>query len=263
MTEKLHWTELNLQSYLAQDKEKMRRRFDGKWRCCESTIRWNIRSAATHVSSHNPGALHQPPKHKICGCFITTTFQMSHKFLLWPILSQNNTGSTFWERYFQSVKVAQTATIYSMLIWHPSVLFQQLLKKEESKITFLGNVVVAVQKLGCVWLFVTPGTAAQGLLYLPLSPGGLLKFMSIDLVILSNCLILCCPLLLLLSIFPSFRVFSNDMALLIRWPKCWSFSLSIHPFSEYSGLISFMIGWVDLLAVQGTLKNLLQHHSSC
>ena len=109
----LNWTELNLHTYLAQDKEKMRRRFDGKRRCCESTIRWNIRSAATRVSSHNPWLLthvlggYQPPKHKICGCFITTTFQMSHKFLLWPNLRQNNTGSTFWKRYFQSVKVAQ------------------------------------------------------------------------------------------------------------------------------------------------------------
>ena len=114
MTEKLHWTELNLHTYLAQDKEKMRRRFDGKWGCCESTIRWNIRSAATRVSSHNPWLLtrvlggYQPPKHKICGCFITTTFQMSHKFLLWPTLSQNNMGSTFWERYFQLVKIDQS-----------------------------------------------------------------------------------------------------------------------------------------------------------
>ena len=78
----------------------------------------------------------------------------------------------------------------------------------------------------------------------------------------SNHLILCCPLLLLPSIFPSSRVFSNESVLHIRWPKDWSFSFSISPSSEYSGLISFRIDWLDLLAVQGTLNNLLQHHSS-
>jgi len=75
-------------------------------------------------------------------------------------------------------------------------------------------------------------------------------------------LILCCPLLLLPSIFPSIRVFSNELALGIRWPKCWSYSFSISPYNEYSGLISFKMDWLDLLAVQGTLKSLLQHHTS-
>ena len=78
----------------------------------------------------------------------------------------------------------------------------------------------------------------------------------------SSHLILCCPLLLSLSIFPSIRVFSNELVLCIRWPKYWSFSFSICPCNEYSGLISFRMDWLDLLAVQGTLKNLLQHHSS-
>ena len=87
----------------------------------------------------------------------------------------------------------------------------------------------------------------------------LLKLMSIDSVMLSNHLILCHPLLLLLSIFPSIRVFSNKFSLCIRWPKCWSFSIS--PSNEYSRLISFSIDWFDLLAVQGTLKSLLWHHS--
>ena len=90
----------------------------------------------------------------------------------------------------------------------------------------------------------------------------LLKLMSIELVMPSNYLILCCPLLLLPSIFPSIRVFSNESVLCIRWPKYWSFSFSISPSSEYSGLISFRIDLFDLLAVQGTLKSLLQHHSS-
>ena len=86
--------------------------------------------------------------------------------------------------------------------------------------------------------------------------------MSIESVMSSNHLILCRPLLLLLSIFPSIRVFSNESALHIRWPKYWSFSFSISPSNEYSGLISFRMNWLDLLAIQGTLRSLLQHHSS-
>ena len=90
----------------------------------------------------------------------------------------------------------------------------------------------------------------------------LLKLISIELVMSSNHLMLCRPLLFLPSIFPSIRVFSSESVLCIRWPKYWSFSFSISPSNEYSGLISFTIDWLDLLAVQGTLKNLLQHHSS-
>ena len=90
----------------------------------------------------------------------------------------------------------------------------------------------------------------------------LFKFMSIESVMPSNYLILCCPCLLLPSVFASGNVFSNELALCIRWPMYWSFSFSISPSSEYSGLISFRIDWFDLLAVQGTLKSLLQHHSS-
>ena len=107
----------------------------------------------------------------------------------------------------------------------------------------------------------TPWTAA---LWTSLSftvSQSLLKLMSIELVMPSNHLILCCPLLLLPSIFPSIRVFSNELALHIRWPKYWSFSFSNSPSNECSGLISFRIDWFDLLAVQGTLKSLLQHHS--
>ena len=90
----------------------------------------------------------------------------------------------------------------------------------------------------------------------------LLKLMSITSVMPPNHLILCCPFLLPPSIFPSIRVFSNESVLRIRWPKHWSFSFSINPFNDYSGLISFRMDWLDLLAVQGTLKSLLQHHSS-
>ena len=111
-----------------------------------------------------------------------------------------------------------------------------------------------------VQFFVTPWTAAcQPSLPITHSQS-LLKFMSIESVTPSNHLILCRPLLLLPSIFPSIRVFSNKSVLHIRWPEYWNFSIS--PSSEYSGLISFRMDWLDLLAVQGTLKSLLQHHSS-
>ena len=106
----------------------------------------------------------------------------------------------------------------------------------------------------------TPWTAAHQVSLSFTNSQSLLKLMSIELVMPSNHLILCHPLLL--SIFPSIRVFSNESILCISWPEYWSFSISISPSSEYSGLISFRVDWFDLLAVQGTLKTLLQHHSS-
>ena len=109
---------------------------------------------------------------------------------------------------------------------------------------------------------VTPWTAASQSPLSIIKSQSLLKFMSIKSVMPSNYLILCHPLLLPISIFPSIRVFSNESVLHIRWPKYWSFSFSIRPSSEHSGLISFRMDWLDLLAVQGTLKSLLQHHSS-
>ena len=108
----------------------------------------------------------------------------------------------------------------------------------------------------------TPQTAARQASLSITNSQSLRKLMSIELVMPSNYLILCHPLLLLPSIFPSIRVFSNESVLHIRWPKYWSFSFSISPSNEYSGLISFRMHWLDLLAVQGTLKSLLQHHSS-
>ena len=110
-----------------------------------------------------------------------------------------------------------------------------------------------------LWL---PRTAACQTSLSIINSQSLLKLMSIELVMPSNHLILCCPLLLLPSIFPSIGVFSNESVLCIRWPKYWSVSFSISPSNEYSGLISFRIDWLDLLAVQGTLKSLLQYHSS-
>ena len=109
---------------------------------------------------------------------------------------------------------------------------------------------------------VTPWTAARQASLSITNSWSLLKLMFIKSVIPSNHLILCHPLLLLPSIFPSIRVFSNESVFHNRWPKYWSFSLSISPSNEYSGLISFRRDWLDLLAVQGTLKSLLQHHSS-
>ena len=120
----------------------------------------------------------------------------------------------------------------------------------------------SVQLLSWVWLFVTPWTAAYQASLSFTNSWSLLKLMSIQSVMPSNHLILCHPLLLLPSIFTSIRVFSNESVLCIRWSKYWSFSFSMSPPSEYSGLISFRIDWLDLLAVQGTLKSLLQHHSS-
>ena len=120
----------------------------------------------------------------------------------------------------------------------------------------------SVQSLSYVQLFVTPWTAGSQASLLIANSWSLLKPMSIELVMPSNHVILCCPLLLLPSIFPSIRVFSNEPVLHIRWPKYWSFSFSISLSNEYSGLISFRMDWLDLLAVQGTLKSLLQHHSS-
>ena len=123
----------------------------------------------------------------------------------------------------------------------------------------------SVQLLGCVRLFVTPLTAVRPVLQASLSitnSRSLLKLMSIESVMSSNHLTRCLPLLLLPSIFPSIRVFSKESVLWIMYPKYWSFSFSISPFSDYSGLISFRMDWLDLLAVQGTLKSLLQHHSS-
>jgi len=118
-----------------------------------------------------------------------------------------------------------------------------------------------VQLLSHVWLFVTPWTAARQDSLSITNSQSLLKLMSVESVMPSNHLVLCCPLLLP-SIFPSIRVLSNKSVLPIMWPKFWSFSFSISLSNQYSGLIFFKMDWLDLLAVQGTLKSLLQHHSS-
>ena len=133
-------------------------------------------------------------------------------------------------------------------------------RRAQSELPIIGA--GSVQSLSHVWLFATPWTAACQASLSITNYQSLLKLMSIKSVMPSNHLIFCHPLLLLPSIFPSIRVFSSESVLCIRWPKYWSFSFSISPSNEYSGLISFRMNWLDLLAVQGTLKSLLQHHSS-
>ena len=122
-------------------------------------------------------------------------------------------------------------------------------------------IISSVQLLSHVRIFVTPWTAAHRASLSITNSRSLLKLMFIELEMPSNHLILCCPLLLPHSVFPRVKVFSNDSVLGIKWPKYWSFSFNISPSNEYSGLISFRMDWLDLLAVQGTLKSLLQHYS--
>ena len=120
----------------------------------------------------------------------------------------------------------------------------------------------SVHSLSHVRLFVIPWTAAHQASLSITNSQSLLKLMSIESVMPSNHLLLCCPLLLPPSILPSIRVFSNESVLHIRWPKYWSFSFNISPSNEHPGMISFRMDWLDLFGIQGTLKSLLQHHSS-
>ena len=133
--------------------------------------------------------------------------------------------------------------------------------EEKSSSTLLDQC-SSVQSLSRVRLFTTPWTRAHQASLFIINSQSLLKLTCIESVMPSNRLILCCPLLLLPSVFPSIRVFSNESALHIRWLKDWSFSFNTSPSNEHPGLISFWMDWLDLLAVQGTLKSLLQHHSS-
>ena len=141
-------------------------------------------------------------------------------------------------------------------------IFKRLLKKWKESHSLEERFVSLVQLLSRVQLSATPWTiACQASLSITNSPS-LLKLIPIESVMPSNHLILCHPLLLLPSVFPGIRVFSSESVLHIRWPKYWRFSLNISPSSEHPGLISFKMDWLDLLAVQGTLKSLLQYHSS-
>ena len=141
------------------------------------------------------------------------------------------------------------------------ILKKKLCRIDNSSCVWYIIVIIEIS-LGCVWLLSTPWTVACQASLSVTNSQSLLKLMSIELVMPSNHLILCHLILLPPSIFPSLRVFSNESVFRIRWPKYWSFSFSISLTNEYSGLISPRMDWLDLLAVQGTLKSLLQHHSS-
>ena len=159
----------------------------------------------------------------------------------------------------------QTAHIFNdSVIVHLALIVRNIVYESHTK--KINNVTqfsaVVVQLLSHVQLFVTSWTAVcQVSLYFTIS-WNWLKITPIESMMPSNCDILCHPLLFLPSVFPCIRVFSNELALPIRWTKYWSFSFSISPSNEYSRLISFRIDWLDLLPIQGTLKSLLQHHSS-
>ena len=160
-------------------------------------------------------------------------------------------------------------SLHSCSEWQPGMIEK---KKFSSVLNIETNIILkqqkelyhfpSVQSLSRVWLFATPWTATCQASLSITNSRSLPKPMSIKSVMPSNHLILCHPLLLLPSIFPSIKVFPKESALCIRWPKYWSFTFNISPSNEYSGPISFRMHWLDLLAVQGTLKSLLQHHSS-
>ena len=154
------------------------------------------------------------------------------------------------------------ASLFSGSLVHLNLnfIFSSLLGDLTPWSAFLYSVVV--QLLSHIQLFVTPWTVVRQASLSLTNSQTLLKLMSIESVMPSNHLILCHPLLLLPSIFPIIKVFSSESVVPIRWPKYWSFNFSISPSNEYSGWISFRMDWFDLLAVQGTLKSLLQHHSS-
>ena len=157
-----------------------------------------------------------------------------------------------WKQRFPELPCNETGEDKLGLAWSPDILLPVLnLWLSQS-----------VQLLCRDQLFLTPCTEARQASLSITNSQSLLKLMSIESVMPSNHLILCRPLLFLPSIFPSIKVFSNESVLHIRWPKYWNFSFSISSSTEYSGLIFFRINWLDLLAVQGTLKSLLQHHSS-
>ena len=169
-------------------------------------------------------------------------------------------------KYFLSLrlslkyKAGYTSSLY-ILSEHNLCIKSQSLQTHTHTHT-LDWIISSVQSLSHVWIFATPWTAACPASLSSTNSRSLFKLMSIELVMSSNHLILYRPLLLPLSIFPSIRVFSNESVLRIRWPTYWNFSLGISTSNEYSGLMSFRMYGFDLLAVQGTLKSLLQHHSS-
>ena len=176
----------------------------------------------------------------------------SLKWILWAIL-RHSSRIGIWLKSWQSDVFSK---ICLTQVGRREIFYLWLAKQKN------GVSLSSVQLLSRVRLFATPWIAACQASLSITNSRSLLKLMSIELVMPSSHFILCCPLLLLPSIFPSIRVFSNESTLCTRWPKYQSFSFSISPSNEHPGLSSFRMDWLDLLEVQGTLKSLLQHHSS-
>ena len=166
--------------------------------------------------------------------------------------------NTIWATLLVCIELVILFLSFFTLMWCITlmIVYVELFLHPRDKPHFPLYQFSSVQSLSCVQLFVTPWTAAHQAYLSITNSQSLLKLISIESLMPSN-LIFCCPLLLLPSIFPSTRVFSNESVLHIRWPKHWSFSFSISASNEYSGLIPFRIDWLDLLAVQGTLNKLL------
>ena len=176
-------------------------------------------------------------------------------FKLAPRLQINKEASAYFPLH-QEITVPNFKVLFALKV------YDSTLSKHTVTCAHFWVQFSSVQLFSLVLLFVTPWTIACKASLSITNSQSLLKLMSIELVMPSSHFILCGPLLLVLSIFPSIRVFSNESILCIRWPKYWSFKISISPSNEYSGLISFRMDWLDILAVQGTLKSPLQHHSS-
>ena len=182
-------------------------------------------------------------------------------YFIWPkinLITDETSTKLSWIWNPHSLKFS-----LSFMEWRRDYVIKDAMKRKCIKYIsiYIWRAFSLVQSLSRVQLFVTPWTAALQSSLSITNSQSLLKLMSMDSVMPSNHLILCC-LLLLPSLFPIIRVFSHESVLCIRWPKYWSFSFSINPSNVYSGLISFRMDWLDLLAVQGTLKSLLQHQGS-
>ena len=159
-----------------------------------------------------------------------------------------------WEDPLEKEMATHSSTLAWRILWTAEPLGLQSMGSQEL------DMFNSIQSLSRVWVFATLWTAACQACLSITNSWSLIKLMSIKSVMPSDHPILCCPLLLLHSVFSSIRIFSNELALCIRWPKYWSFSFNISPCNEHPGLISFRMDWLDLLVAQGTLKSLLQHH---
>ena len=216
-----------------------------------------------------PHSLQRLAKHSICACMLSHLSRVCLFATPWTVARQAPLSMGFPRReYWSGLPVASPRDLpnpgiepISLYLLHWQAGSSPLGPPGKRSPSALHQFSL-VQSLSRVRLFATPWTAACQASLSITNSWSLLKPVSIESVMPSNHLILCYPLLLLPSVFPSIRAFSNESVLCIRWPKYWSFSFNISPSNEYSGLISFRMEWLDLLAVQGTLKSLLQHHSS-